>query len=130
MPVPSRILVIDDDEEILEVTKMILEQEGYDVDTGRSAADLNQALDQQRPNLIIMDIWLNQEDGNSLTHMLKTNPETQEIPIILFSALTKTDDITQEADGFLRKPYDMDTLLSLVTHHLHTGPYTHEALKS
>ncbi len=115
-----RILIIDDDDEIIEVTKMILEDQGYLVDIGQNEADLFHALNHHRPDLIIMDIWLNGISGNDLTQKLKKDPETQKIPILLFSALIQANSPSKEngPDGFLRKPYDLDNLLDLVEYHL------------
>lgn len=116
---PNHILIIDDDEDILEVTQMILEDQGYRVTTGQSGQELFELLDQGHPDLIIMDLWLDgdQLNGNNLAHSLKSNPTTKNIPILLFSALTHAQ-LETEANGFIRKPYDLETLVQLVAHHL------------
>lgn len=113
----AKVVIIDDDEEIAEVTKLILEEHEYQVQTGHSKEDLLRLLETHTPDLIIMDIWLDKQDGNGLAEMLKTNPQTAHIPIILFSALNMTNAVSTFADDLLRKPYDMDVLLELAAKH-------------
>lgn len=110
------IFVLDDDPAIVEVTQLILQEDGYEVVVGYSENDLYSALSKQRPALILMDIWLAQSDGGEITRKLKADPATKDIPVILFSALNEIQTLSKNAgaDGFLRKPYEMDTLLSLV----------------
>lgn len=115
----KQILVLDDDPSIVEVTQIILEESGYQVLTGRSEDDLNRLLKTTTPDLILMDVWLAQTDGNQITKRLKQHPDTKEIPVILFSALNEVESMTTKAgaDGFLRKPYELDDLLAIVSKH-------------
>lgn len=115
----KKILVVDDDASIVEVTKIILEEHGYEVFTGQNEQDLHRLLAQQEPDLVLMDVWLAQADGNVITKELKKEKKTKNIPIILFSALNEIETITQQAgaDGFLRKPYDIDDLLRTIEQH-------------
>jgi len=114
------IIVIDDDESILEVTGLILSENGYDVRTGTTEQELYQAIHECHPDLILMDVWLAQNDGNRITQKLKDNPKTADIPVILFSALNTIESLTKQAgaDGFVRKPYEMNTLLTVMETHI------------
>lgn len=112
-----RILLADDDAGITEAVKMMLEDEGYDVDTTFSGAALR-SLHQDLPAVIVLDIWLAGEDGRDICRYLKGQEVTKHVPIILFSANTHVQQIAQEvgADDFLLKPFQIDTLLEKVQH--------------
>lgn len=106
-------MIIDDEEIILEVSKIILEAEGYEVDTFSTGLHLSQ-LKEDFPDLILLDVLLSGEDGRILCHQLKSNPRTKNIPVILFSAHS-TDDMgeilnTNGPDYFLPKPFEIAEL--------------------
>jgi CheY-like chemotaxis protein len=117
------IFVLDDDPSIVEVTQIILEECGYDVLVGQTESELYETLQRVTPDLILMDVWLSQTDGNQITRKLKSQESTASIPVILFSALNEIESITQKAgaDGFLRKPYELDDLLAIVRKHTEKG---------
>ncbi len=113
------ILVIDDDESILEVVQIVLESEGYNVQTSLNG-DCLQHLDSNQPDLILLDVLLSGEDGRELCRQLKCNPVTSRIPIIMLSAHSQAHKTTgmNGANAFLEKPFDVDVLLSTVQHYL------------
>lgn len=102
-------MIVDDDEGILEVTKIIVENEGYSVDA-YSSGDHIYNLKENLPDLIIMDIMLAGQDGRDLCLHLKNKPETEHIPIVLFSANNvENEKLYNEfkPDRFIAKPYDI-----------------------
>ena len=105
------IMVADDDLSILECVKLMLEFEGYTVQTtpmGNSLLTL-----QELPDLILLDIWMSGVDGREICKLLKADPKTSHIPVLLFSASTKLCLSASEAgaDDYLEKPFEMDDLL-------------------
>lgn len=115
----KKILVVDDDEGIVEVVQVVLEGEGYDVRTSLNGDCFTQ-IENDLPDLILLDILLSGEDGREICKRLKQNPLTATIPIIILSAHSDTSKLADGsgADGFLEKPFDVDTLIELVDHHL------------
>lgn len=73
-----------------------------------------------KPDLIFLDIWMPGINGKEVTKILKREPLTSKIPIVIVSALNDTKKIAQEvgADGYLEKPFDMDELLGVVKRYL------------
>jgi CheY-like chemotaxis protein len=118
----KHILVIDDDESILEVVQIVLEGEGYQVQTSLNG-DCLQHLELDRPDLILLDILLSGEDGRELCSQLKSNPATSAIPVIMLSAHSQAHKMqgANGADAFLEKPFDVDVLISMVQRYLDTS---------
>ncbi len=124
----KKVLVIDDDESILEVVQLVLEAEGYEVETASSGRYIHRLL-QSPPDLIILDILLSGEDGRNICSYLKSEELTQNIPVIMFSAHYKGDIShilnQSKADSFLAKPFDISDLTHLVK--LYTSSHVGEA---
>ena len=111
----KRILIVDDNLNILEVTKAILALEGYQVETSTNGSSL-QSLHPPLPDLILLDILLPDIDGRQLCMHLKQAEATKHIPIILFSAHLRATDHWQEsgADALLVKPFHIPDLLNTI----------------
>ncbi len=115
------ILVVDDDESILEVVQIVLESEGYSVQTAMNSAFLQQLASQPTlPDLILLDVLLSGEDGREISKQLKADAKLQHIPVIMLSAHSDTSKMADVggADAFLEKPFDVDVLLDMVQQHL------------
>ncbi len=116
----NKILVADDDPAIVDAMEMILEMEGYDVNStvdGGTIYTIDKAF---LPDLVLLDIWMSGHDGRDICRYLKANTSTQHIPVIMISA---SRDIVQSAkeagaDAFLAKPFEVDNLLETVKKHL------------
>jgi two-component system response regulator VicR len=111
---PKRILVIDDEEDILEILDIVFQEEGYEVilsNTGEAADHIQIT----NPDLILMDVRLSVsgESGAEICSRIKSHYETRKLPIILVSAETDLPRIAKEcgADAFLPKPFDIFQLL-------------------
>lgn len=118
----QRILVVDDNEDILEVIKLILEDYDYDVVTLSDGSLLLDKITDSHPDLILLDVMLGRVDGRDLCKAIKTAPETKEIPVILISAshhVQERHTINGIApDDFLAKPFDISELLEKVQAHV------------
>ncbi len=111
-----KILVCDDDTGILEVIKIILEENNYEVKTSSTGKGIQKAILSFAPDLIFLDIWMPGMDGKEVTKLLKKDTLTKNIPIIIISALNNTKDISEDigANGFLPKPFTIENLLKIV----------------
>ena len=115
----AKILVIEDDKDIRDSIVYILEQENFEVISSGDSGILK-SVGTDKPDLILMDNWLTEwksdANGQELSRELKTNPATSHIPVIIISAVSNIRQIAEEglADGYLKKPFDMEELISMV----------------
>lgn len=117
----SRILAVDDDKDILEVLQFILEDSGYEVKTLSDGHKLFEKINEEVPDLILMDIMLNGLDGRDLCKNVKLNFKTHDIPVIMISASHNLSDVLRQEcapDDFLAKPFDINTLLNKIQRQL------------
>lgn len=112
----KQILIAEDDSAIVEVMKIILEEAGYQTLTLDSGEKVHATLQKEKPHLMLLDIWLSGEDGGEIAKRLKSDAKTKNTPIIMISANNETEQIAKDvgADGFLRKPFDINDLLEIV----------------
>jgi len=112
-----QILIAEDEEDIAEVTRHFLEQEGYQVDV---AYDGLVALDKMNPaiDLVLLDVMLPELDGFEVCRQIRSKTETEEVPIIFLTAKSEDDDqirgLMLGGDDYLTKPCSMDVLLARV----------------
>lgn len=115
----KKILVIEDDKDIREAITLMLQNNGYDV-TSSEGAKILKSLPEINPDLILLDNWLTEwrsdANGQEISKQLKTDPATQHIKIVIFSAVNNVKQIAEAgmADGYIQKPFDIDHLLKVV----------------
>jgi len=111
-------LIVEDSVVQAKKLKYFLENSNIKVEVCYNAKDALVAINQLKPALIISDIVMPEMDGYEFCSILKSNPQTKEIPVILLTALSDPLDIIKGlqagADNFLTKPYDEDYLLSRI----------------
>lgn len=112
----KKILVVDDDQGILEAVSLILEFEGYTVQTTFKGEETYQKVEEFEPHLIILDVLMSGKDGREICKNLKQSPKTNNIPILMFSAHPKAHEgaVKFGADSFIAKPFEMNDLLEKV----------------
>lgn len=115
LPLMPKVMIVEDDEDILFVVTFILKQNGYNIISISDGEKAIQEALQSKPDLILFDINLGRYDGRQLCLELKTVYNVQ-VPILLFSAnVTLASTINMyKADGFIAKPFDMDLLIETV----------------
>jgi len=122
----SKILVIDDELFFRSVLKNALEDQ-YDIIEGENGEDAISHARALKPNLIIMDVEMPVKDGIDACRLLKENPETRKIPVILFTSLAKKEDIARGlkvgADDYITKPMCLPEILARVGAHLRPKDY-------
>ena len=103
------ILVVDDDPDIVALSKTILEGEGYGVQTANNGLEVFSRLEEQKPDLIILDIMMPHMDGLEVLERLKGTAETSSIPVILMTVKIRQKDLVrgykQGADYYIPKPF-------------------------
>jgi DNA-binding response OmpR family regulator len=109
------ILVIDDDPAMLDFLTQRLGPEGFTISTVASSQDgINQAIT-LLPDLILLDLRMPARDGLTVCQLLRTNPQTQHIPIIVVTGVLSPSHLreamTSGADDFVTKPIDLTDLL-------------------
>jgi len=118
----SNILIIDDDPDFVDATRIVLEKEGHVVSSAPGGkAGVQQALDSQ-PDLIILDVMMDSVlDGVSTCRKMHGIPETSDIPVVMVTSIANTDyaalfpmDEYIHMDAFLSKPVDPKILIKKI----------------
>jgi DNA-binding response OmpR family regulator len=126
----GRILIIDDDPDITEAMRVVLENNGYEVDAAIDGAEGMKRINDSKPDLIILDVMMHTaEEGFDLSRSLKQNPRYKGIPILMLTAVKQRTglDLKSEAgdetwlpvEDFLDKPVKPDVLLERIDSLLH-----------
>lgn len=112
MPQPS-ILVVDDDESIGFMIKMMLEHKGFSVIVKQDALQLKELVHSDNIGLIILDMLINGIKGTDICTELKADAETKHIPIMMMTALPGIEKMCKDAgaDDFVAKPFEMDVFV-------------------
>lgn len=119
----KRIVVIEDDRDIRESITEVLETEGYQVTTASNGEEGLKILDTSaRPGLILLDLMMPVKDGFQFWEDLSKLPELSTIPIVIMSAAGRMDEKRTRipAREYLRKPIELDQLLTTVEKHIGT----------
>jgi DNA-binding response OmpR family regulator len=113
----KKILVLDDNEDILALIVMILEMEGYQPKGISTGGALMKSVEEFNPELILLDVLLGDSDGRILCHELKSDPSTANIPVIMISASHAALSLSEDhhkPDDFISKPFDIDDLVNRI----------------
>ena len=112
-----RILVVDDEEDLCEILKFNLENEGYEVDTANSAEEALK-MDISRYHLLLLDVMMGEISGFKMANMLKKDKKTAHVPIIFITAKdTENDTVTGfnlGADDYISKPFSLREVIARV----------------
>lgn len=116
MSAKKTIIVVDDHADMVTVTRTILETKGYSVIPATSAEELFYRLDEQRPDLILLDIMMPDMDGLRALRQIRDRPDTSSVPVMLVTAKVQYQDILagykEGADYYLTKPFTSSQLLN------------------
>lgn len=114
----EKLVVVDDEEDILELLRFNLEKEGYQVLCATSGEEALEIARSQIPNLIVLDLMLPGIDGLEVARKLKNDPDTMEIPIVMLTAKGEEADIVTGlelgADDYVTKPFSPRILAARV----------------
>jgi CheY-like chemotaxis protein len=111
----KKILVADDDPAICDSLQFMLEEEGYAVTTASNGSVVKKTLS-QKPDLLLLDLWMSGIDGREVCKSLKQQKSLRNMPIILVSASRDIRKSAKDsrADDFIEKPFTMDELLTKI----------------
>jgi DNA-binding response OmpR family regulator len=111
----KKIFVIDDEPDILDAVKIVLEDEGFHVETSIKGDEI-ETRSADFPDLILLDVLLSGKDGRDIAKKLKNQEHTKHIPIIMMSAHPTAKQGIKEylADDFIAKPFEIDYLLEKI----------------
>jgi CheY-like chemotaxis protein len=135
----KRVLLVDDDRDLVMSVQTYLEARGYEVDTAHSGAEARERLQQRLPDLAVLDIMMDYDtEGFNLAHGLREDERTKEIPIIIMSGFTKELDTKTHifepmmyrewpAAKFLEKPVKLAVLAEAIGGLLDEKPAAAEA---
>lgn len=111
----ARVLLVDNDATTISLLKMLLELDGYTVSVCSVPGELQRALKEEAPDLVLMDVFLTGADGLDLLRQLRSMPENTSIPIVMTSGMELSEECTRAgANGFLLKPYTPEHLLEIM----------------
>ena len=113
-----KILIIEDEKDILDLVKIHLVKEGFKISFAMSGQQAIDNINADKPDLVILDLMLPDMDGIDLCRLIKHNLKTQNIPIIMLTAKNKDSDIiaglTIGADDYITKPFNLDILTARI----------------
>lgn len=112
----SKILIVDDDVDILESLTALLDAEGYETFSTLKGDETYKLVKKHKPDLLIVDLLLSGRDGGQITSDLRNNPTTKDIPIIMISAhpSAKNKAIDVGANDFVAKPFETESFLEII----------------
>lgn len=111
----KRILILDDNRDILDIVTEALSYEQFEVLDISLGSKLFDAVRDFKPDLILLDHRLSDAKGSDLCRELKAMPQYSHIPVIIFSAyINPGDAVAANCEGYLYKPFDLDELFSIV----------------
>lgn len=118
----KKIIVFEDDPDTLDILKIILENEGFEIPSSGPRPDLC-AVRLHQPHLVLLDHHLSSGLSDDFCRELKNHPETQHIPVLLVSADNNIKLVAAKcnADDFIAKPFDIEFLVERVRSYLHSA---------
>ena len=115
---PRRVMVVDDNKELVLILKRYLEAEGYEVIPAYDGPEALELVPTTRPEIIVLDVYMPQMSGKDVLRRLKQDPATADIPVIMQTAASEPQDFEDTAvsgaDAHLPKPGDPPDLLLMI----------------
>ncbi|NQZ75986.1 MAG: response regulator [Ekhidna sp.] len=114
----SKILIVDDEPNILMSLEFLMRKEGYDVFIARDGGEAIKIIDGDEPNIIVLDVMMPEVDGYEVCQYVKQSDERKHIKVIFLTAKSKKEDIEKGydmgADLYLTKPFSTRNLVKKV----------------
>ncbi len=110
------VLIYEDNQEILLLCSLILTKYGYRAVTMPRCEDVLSDMERIQPDIVLMDLWIPEIGGERAITLIKQNPATRHIPVLVFSANTDIKAICKKinADGYLEKPFEIQTFTETI----------------
>ena len=112
----KKIVIFDDDEDILSICSFILEEQGWKVFAYTDCNKVTEKVSAVLPDIIIMDNWIPDDGGIIATQALKNDERLKDIPVIYFSANSDIEILASHAgaETYLAKPFDLEELENVI----------------
>jgi DNA-binding response OmpR family regulator len=120
----KRVLVVEDEPEMLDIIRVNLEQAGFQVIPARDGLEAYEALDRGDPSAVVLDLNLPNMSGFRFLRLFRREPKWHQVPLIVATAFAfeEVEDIASEGiDGFVSKPFDPSELVSQVEYVISRG---------
>ncbi|HEX6333047.1 MAG TPA: response regulator [Flavisolibacter sp.] len=112
----SKILLVDDNRDLLQILQIILKGQGYETIVAGTLEEAAQKIRIHNPVLILMDVFINDQDGREFCNQLKADPKTYPTRVIMMSGIDSSFNLNTcvNADDFMQKPFDYNDLMERV----------------
>ena len=118
----KKILIVDDEQDILDMIKLKLEAEGFDVVEASNGIDGLAAVQKEKPDLVLLDIMMPELNGYQVCRELKSNEKLKNIPVVMLTAKAQESDkfwgLETGADDYVTKPFEFSSLIQTIKKHL------------
>jgi Response regulators consisting of a CheY-like receiver domain and a winged-helix DNA-binding domain len=115
----NRIMVVDDEPDVVDLVKLVLESDGFDVVTAYSGKEALEKIDKDLPDLVLLDIMMPGMDGWEVYSRIRANPKTKDVPVAMLTAKSQSIDKmiglhVVKVDDYITKPFGRSELLERV----------------
>ncbi|HUL61471.1 MAG TPA: response regulator [Methanocella sp.] len=116
---PNKIMVVDDEPDVVDLVKLVLESDGFEVYTAYSGKEALEKIGKVMPDLVLLDIMMPQMDGWEVYSRIRANPKTKDIPVAMLTAKSQSIDKmiglhVVKVDDYITKPFGRSELLERV----------------
>jgi len=120
-PDMPKVLVVDDDPDLVAICSLVLESEGYDIHTAKNGYEAYDAIAKREADVVLLDAMMPVLDGITVCKMVKRDPRMKDLPVIMMSASSSLCEQAKNscADAVISKPFDIDHLVSTVNQFAH-----------
>ncbi|WP_312172296.1 response regulator [Chryseobacterium sp.] len=111
-----KIIVCDDNQDNMDILKILLELEGYSVITVNDSTQIMQRIKEDCPNILIVDLWMPKLCGDKIIKIVRSDANLNQLPIIVLSASHNGEYVALKAgaDYYINKPFDIDILIDII----------------
>ena len=111
----NKIMVVDDEPDVVDLVKLVLESDGFNVVTAYGGREALEKIDQEMPDLVLLDIMMPQMDGWEVYSRIRANPRTKDIPVAMLTAKSQSIDKmiglhVVKVDDYITKPFGRSEL--------------------
>ena len=114
----KRVLILDNDPDVLDAMQEVLNYSGFEVKTIEETNDIFEIINNFKPDVILVDYILNGINGGEICHLIKASPRPSHLPVIILSAYPRVINSLgfYGCDSFIAKPFELDDLVNQVTY--------------
>ena len=112
----KKIMICDDDQGILEMMEVIMEEYGFQSFTQINSTKIFEDIKRERPDLLLLDIWMPAMSGDQVFKQIKSNPDFSDLKVMMYSASAEGVAIAKKsgADDYIAKPFDLEVLIDKI----------------